>query len=74
MTTETRKCYKIRLTPLEAGIVLEVVNDIHEDNTAGLRGELGWRAEGGERDQLKEENAALRRVRDALKRQTPEGA
>jgi len=50
-----------------------VVGDIHDDNTESLRGgEYIWKPQGEMRERVKEESAALRRVRDALRRQMPE--
>ena len=63
-----RNTYKIKLTTGEAETVLRVVNDIHDDNTGCLTGANGYHAFGTERDAIKAESAALRRVRDALRR------
>ena len=64
-----RRRFKVRLTPREAALVLNAVSAVHDDNTDCLSGVTGYRAEGDEREVLKEESAALRRVRDALRRQ-----
>jgi len=68
--TPTRKTYKIRLTPREAVLALAVIQAQHEANTQDLVGTFGYQLlDPDGRAAVKEESAALRRVRDALKRQ-----
>jgi len=63
--------FKVKLTPREAEIIQRAVSIVHDENTELLRGiDDGWgRPAGEERAELLEESAALRRVRNALRRQ-----
>jgi hypothetical protein len=68
--TPTRKTFKINLTPREAALVYTVLKAQHEANTQDLVGTFGYRILDPDcRVSIKEESAALRRVRDALARQ-----
>jgi len=66
-----RRKFKVKLTPREAEIIQRAVSIVHDENTELLRGiDDGWgRPAGEERAELLEESAALRRVRNALRRQ-----
>ena len=65
-----RTTFKVRLTTKEAEAILDMVERSHDENTEALVGDRGFYSRHPEeRDAVKEESVALRRVRDALKRQ-----
>jgi len=66
--TSTRKTFKINLTPHEAALVLQLICDAHDENTQDLTVYCMYYS-ADTASQIKEESAALRRVRDALQRQ-----